>query len=662
MQFQLLNLIVWPRSEAFAPQIINFELGKVNVITGASRTGKSAIIPIIDYCLASSDCSIPIDTIRDFSSWYGIVIQLEREQMLIARKVPNSNSPASDFFLLRAPIISIPNSIQEPNEKLDGVKQILNIISSVPYFSLDGDEDNKKYNARLSFRDLMALIFQTQDIVANQNILFYKTHAHEHRERLRNWFPYILGVENNEVLIARQRLQVIERRLNQLRREFDRAKAVSLSWVANMQAHLNIAREYGLVSDNDILSDTPENMLAIARGILENIPEHSLTDYKNVESANKEISRLEEEEEELSARIGSVKKRLNDIKRLKLGLVDYGTSIKKRVDRLHISKWLLDIQNDSQACPACGSNAHPNGHSELRKIAQAFEKIENEAKGVSEVPTSFSREEERISLQLEELLEQKRGFQQRFDLLMSSDTQAQEEFQRRKNMFLFLGHMKASVENMERLMDGGEQQIEIAILEQEQQKLLKIIDYSTLQRKIEAATDRIAYGMLSHLQTLDVESKYKLTPPKFDIKDLNISVRSNDEHWHYLAQVGSASNWVSFHIALMCSLQEYFLSHPASSVPSFVIFDQPSQVYFPKLKRLAEADLQQDIRYEEDDVQAVKGIFQTIAKSILVSNGQWQSIILDHADDTIYGDIEGVNEVAIWRNGDKLIPEAWYLS
>ena len=56
------------------------------------------------------------------------------------------------------------------------------------------------FQARMGFRDLMAFVFQTQDIVANQNILFYKTHAHEHRERLRNWFPFILGAENLEIL------------------------------------------------------------------------------------------------------------------------------------------------------------------------------------------------------------------------------------------------------------------------------------------------------------------------------------------------------------------------------------------------------------------------------------------------------------------------------
>ena len=156
----------------------------------------------------------------------------------------------------------------------------------------------------------MALVFQNQDIVANQNILFYKTHAHEHRERLRNWFPFILGAENIEVLVAKQRLQFIEKRLNRLRKEYEKVKNVSASWMANILGHLKVANEYGIL-EKEIPGDTePDDLLAIAKQILENIPDHTKTKYSNIEMANKEILDLEIEEERISIQIGVVKKRL----------------------------------------------------------------------------------------------------------------------------------------------------------------------------------------------------------------------------------------------------------------------------------------------------------------------------------------------------------------
>ncbi len=89
-----------------------------------------------------------------------------------------------------------------------------------------------------------------------------------------------------------------------------------------------------------------------------------------------------------------------------------------------------------------------------------------------------------------------------------------------------------------------------------------------------------------------------------------------------------------------------------------MIFDQPSQVYFPKIKQGEEID--DKIAYENEDIEAVKKIFKAVASSILSKNGAWQSIILDHADSDIYGDIDGVHEVDIWRDGIKLIPQEWY--
>ncbi len=262
-------------------------------------------------------------------------------------------------------------------------------------------------------------------------------------------------------------------------------------------------------------------------------------------------------------------------------------------------------------------------------------------------------------MELDSLLKDQKEHQSRYDILLARDRKAQEEFQSRKKMFIFLGHLKASMETFESLGDGGEFIEEISRLENEYGILTETADRKGVKKRVEAATTRISQSMLNHLKTLDVEEKYREIAPKFDVEDLNISVLSTDDNWHYLAEVGSASNWVSFHLALFCSLQEYFTEQNFSSVPSLVIFDQPSQVYFPKVRRGAE---EQDIdpQYEDEDVSAVKQMFRTVANSIKGKNGEWQGIVLDHADSSIYGEIEGVHEVEEWRDGKKLIPEEWY--
>ena len=73
MYFQIREIILWPRRDD-EPRRVKFELGKVNVISGASKTGKSAVIPIIDYCLGSDLCAIPVGEIRNACSWFGIIV------------------------------------------------------------------------------------------------------------------------------------------------------------------------------------------------------------------------------------------------------------------------------------------------------------------------------------------------------------------------------------------------------------------------------------------------------------------------------------------------------------------------------------------------------------------------------------------------------------
>lgn len=57
----------------------------VNIITGESKTGKSALVEIIDYCLCSTRCTIPKGKITDFSYLYTLVMAISDNTYVIAR-------------------------------------------------------------------------------------------------------------------------------------------------------------------------------------------------------------------------------------------------------------------------------------------------------------------------------------------------------------------------------------------------------------------------------------------------------------------------------------------------------------------------------------------------------------------------------------------------
>src|SRR5437588_408143 len=100
MKFSLIKLIIWPRDLSKEPRVVSFAEAGINLITGSSRTGKSAIIKIVDYCLGSRTCSIPkLSPIRRSSAWYGIIIRTEEGYKLLARRDPATQESTDDYML-----------------------------------------------------------------------------------------------------------------------------------------------------------------------------------------------------------------------------------------------------------------------------------------------------------------------------------------------------------------------------------------------------------------------------------------------------------------------------------------------------------------------------------------------------------------------------------
>ena len=82
-------------------RIVPLEQG-VNIITGESKTGKSALVEIIDYCLCSTRCTVPKGKITEFSYLYTLVMLIGDSTYIIARY--NWDNGAKCIFLKRQQI------------------------------------------------------------------------------------------------------------------------------------------------------------------------------------------------------------------------------------------------------------------------------------------------------------------------------------------------------------------------------------------------------------------------------------------------------------------------------------------------------------------------------------------------------------------------------
>ena len=107
MSLQILKLILYSRADEIRE--VPFRIGGLNILTGASKTGKSAIIDIIDYCTGRSECNVAAGVIRNSVGWYALLFQLGNGQIFIARRNPEPGERTNpDIYMERGSDIQTP--------------------------------------------------------------------------------------------------------------------------------------------------------------------------------------------------------------------------------------------------------------------------------------------------------------------------------------------------------------------------------------------------------------------------------------------------------------------------------------------------------------------------------------------------------------------------
>lgn len=647
MKFQIEKLILWPKKVKYNYKAIDFDTNSVNVITGDSRTGKSAIIPIIDYCLASGECYIPTQTIRNACSWFGIVVNLENSKVLLARREPGIQKSTSDMMFVQGEEIDIPE-VPEKNANCQVVKQFLDEYARLSFL----DTDESYYGSRPAFRDLMSFCFQPQNVVANANILFYKTDKTDHRNKLINIFPYVLGAITPKVLSARQELLELQRKLNRKERDYEKLCELTVRWENEINAWISVAIELGLLNE-DVGNMSFDSKLVYLQNLTKANTEEKILKGDNIIKNSQELVSLKENENELALKLTKYKNRYVEMSRLMNSVSEYREALSIQVERLGITEWLNEKAQKEHICPVCQQKCSDDTQRNI--YLHRLEENISKRKKVEEVPAAFEREYEMVQDKIQKLTDELVSIQKRIRIEENKIKQSNENNVNNPNRYTldgisrFLGKIEYASDTIASLEADGELMAEIESLRVRIAELKKIADESVIKRKIENAITKISVKQMELLKLMDAERPDD--PFRLDYKNLTVEVDGEDGRKDYLWEIGSGSNWLAYHISTILGLQEFFATFQ-SSVPNFVVFDQPSQVYFPH-------DSIDDKKIKDLDRNAVRSIFITMAKSISNVHNNMQILVLEHADDSIYGDVQGVNEVCVWRNGEKLIPLEW---
>ncbi|MDU6040663.1 MAG: DUF3732 domain-containing protein [Clostridium butyricum] len=655
------NIILWPKDETKKKQIIDFDLDKINIITGWSERGKSAIIPIIDYCLCSEKCSIPVGVIREKTGWFGLLIQLKDSQLLLARKEPGQQEQSSEMYMDQDIEVSI---IDKPYKRTstDLVKQFLNNIANITNVNISGEENEKNlYLGRPSFRDMSAFEFQPQHIVANPYTLFFKADSSEHREKLKNIFPYILGAEDNNTLIWRRQLKDLRKELEKKTNLFEIKKKSAQAWLGDVRAYYSLAKELGLIKKNEIKENMDINYyIEELRNVVNSKSGREI--YLIPEGATKdsieELISLKNEEEKISNEISLRRFKLSKLESLLSSEHLYEQYVGIQQKRLAPVGWFKDKVEEYNCCPICKSVST----SAKEKVDDLLNLLDNISSATKNFDTSYDlldKETAQLKKELIDLESKINIIRTHKQKLENSNKSAEETKQTTENIFRFLGRLELSLENLDNITEDNTLSEQIQKLKKRISNLEEKVDESTIKSRTNNALYSISKLIRIYGKCIGVD-RYEDTA-ELSIADLNIKIKNNANKWDYLWEIGSGANWMGYHISTLLAIHEFLLTLEDSHVPSFLVIDQPSQVFFPeKWSGEVENKVKESIQNQErlDDMTRTHNIFSTLKESITRNKGSIQIIVLDHADEEAWKNID-VKVAGRWRGEEALIPKEW---
>jgi hypothetical protein len=654
MKLQVLRLILWPRNGGKYREV-KFEPGKVNVISGSSKAGKSAVIPIIDYCLASDGCAIPVGTIRKTCAWFGILIDTEEGKKLIARAEPGNQKSTNDMFIIEGREIEIPEKIDGKNTTRDVVKDKLSLLSGLPNVGFGEDNGEFGFKTKPSFRDLMAFSFQPQNIVANPDVLFYKADSYGNREKLKSIFPFILGAIDSESLVIVWELKELRKQLKLLLAEQAAVTAVSKRWKAEANVLFYRSREYGLIDVNaQPNAEWPQLLGQLGQIAIKSSRDSSVTSA-TVDSTTAVLSALREREAVISENLFTAKQKLDELRQVKQEAESYAKSLRSTAQRLSLSSWLKELAGESNTSNPL---AFPtlNASTQLSELCEALAKIEQVAAETPMVSASIQSEIIRLRELIRQDSETLVAIQTEIKGIEAKDNLAAQHALRMMDIDRFLGSLQQSLNTYaEAQKDSGlaerisKLQERIGLLEP------KVSDEAVRQKtaRILGFITRICTRITPHLDAEWADAEIALS-----IQDLAIKVRHEGRD-DFLWEIGSGANWLAYHIAMLLALQLFFLKSENHAVPHLLIFDQPSQVYFPIKRATKQNDEDAGMdepSLDDEDRDAVRKVFNVLARAVNGSKGRLQIIVLDHAGDEVWDGIDGVVLSEEWRDGLKLVP------
>lgn len=619
----------------------------LNIITGKSSMGKSAIIEIFDFCFGNSNDTIPKGVITQRSKHYFTILQFESQIVVLARdRISNKAGDRVFISEVSGPLDEILARMKEPNKfftpglflPLREFKKELGRHFAVTMTDIDEDQSGRSFgkskSATPSVRSFVSFMLQHQNLVANKHALFYRFDEKEKREQVIEHLKIFMNFVDQDYFWLSQEYNNLKAEQKKLEAQIPKNKEAKDEFIQKID---DLLTEYKSVAGTSLTSLTGAQIAASIKSSFERIRNANV----RIDSQADDYTVQKKELEEQRSKQTLVVRELHDQLRAVRSSISFTEDFARNISDIPVPEY---AEVNEAHCPFCDA---PNLHveNEANKLTDAIDWMNKELRTSSYARESFRDEEGRILALYKEGKDVLSGIQAKITQL---DKQV-DDLKKKKTVDEIALRVKHRIEIViENYASRPKYEVDGTLLTVKK-RLLEIkplLDAYDVSRKIDDLSDLINSEMARIGTGFDFEEAYKPIKLKFDLHNFDLWHESTEMGNVYLRSMGSGANWLYSHLTLFLALHSVFaLKHEdGCKIPPILFLDQPTQVYFPAkidhgeaFDAQALAALTQTTARVDADLQSVTNMFNKLVEFCLQTKDATgmmpQIIVTDHADE-----------------------------
>ena len=622
---------------------VNFKTG-LNVVTGKSSTGKSALIEIFDYCFGSGENTIPKGVITKSATIYYVALAVNEQDMVIARdpeiaskaffrrvETFNSEDIVSDYFNSSyfRPLDEFKKHIRDFFLDIDDVDESL------------AARANRRFNQKAptpSIRSFSSFVLQHQNLVANKHALFYRFDEKEKRDQAIEHTKIFLGLVDQKFFHLSQEKERLTADIRRLERQKDTNKRTSESYKKKVGPGLN--QLYALMG----FQDEPLSLEKVLRH-----PQDAKDQLDGIivpEKINHNSDAITQRYNQLKLARNQKTAELRKLQRQSASINKHIQEEERFVDNVKQFSSPKHVHISASVCPFCHTEKDTLRQS-AEKLQQAITKVSGNLAQARPMKAKFESSLVNVQRNIEVVSRALTELNQQITEIEKTEKQLAEQKSLYESILIQKAKLFALLDTLNMANDADLEK-EIKEISKQIKDITKNLKKYDVQKRLENASAKINEYMAEIGSYFEFEASYKPINLHFSFETFDLYHLTPENEKIYLRSMGSGANWLYCHVTLFLALHKYFAElGDKCAIPSILFLDQPTQVYFPNFNRDTSDSFEEQKSQEaeqrtekerpvDEDIKAVENLFSRLSiycNDLELNDGfSPQIIVTDHAD------------------------------